>query len=71
MSNTNRLIALGLAPELAEEIANQIAGAPGSVAWANVTGTQAGVETAVAAKPEIVALTSASTAEDIVAALQA
>lgn len=43
----------------------------GSVAWADVTGAQAGVEAAVAAKTEIAALTGSSTAADIVTALKA
>lgn len=48
-----------------------VADAVSSVAWANITGAQAGVEAAVAAKTEIDALTSGSDAADIVAALKA
>lgn len=72
MADVRRLVELGLPPELAKEIAAQIEAAAGStVAWADVTGSQAGVETAVSAKTEIAALTSGSDAAAIVAALQA
>ncbi len=72
MADARRLIELGMVPELAAEVAAQIAAAAGAaVAWGNVTGTQDGVESAVATKTEIAALTSDSDAADIVAALQA
>lgn len=73
MADVRRLVELGMVPELAKEVAAQIEAAAGggSVAWGDVTGTQAGVEAAVAAKTEIAALDSESTAADIVAALQA
>lgn len=70
-SNAERLMRLGVSAELTKELADQIAAAVSAVAWANVTGSQAGVEAAVAAKTEIAALTSGSNAADIVAALQA
>lgn len=72
MANVKRLIELGMPTELAKEVAEQIAAAGGgSVAWGDVTGAQAGVEAAVAAKTQVAALTSGSDAADIVAALQA
>lgn len=71
MADVRRLTALGMAPELATEVADQITTDTASIAWADVTGTQAGVEAAVAAKTEIAALTAGSTAAQIVAALQA
>ena len=72
MADVRRLTALGMSPELATEVAAQIdAAAAATVAWADVTGTQAGVEAAVAAKTEIAALTGSSTAANIVTALQA
>ena len=71
LSNAERLMRLGVSADLAKELADQIAAAVSAVAWANVTGSQAGVEAAVAAKTEIAALTSGSNAADIVAALQA
>lgn len=72
MADVRRLMALGMPGELAKEIAAQIdAAGGGSVAWGDVTGSQAGVEVAVAAKTEIAALTSGSDAAAIVAALQA
>lgn len=71
LSNAERLMRLGVSAELAKELSAQIAEAVSAVAWANVTGSQAGVEAAVAAKAEIAALTSGSNAADIVAALQA
>lgn len=73
MDNAQKLVQLGMPTQLAAELAAQIAaaGTPQAVAWAGVTGTQAGVEAAVAAKTEIAALTGSSTAADIVAALKA
>ena len=72
LSNAERLMRLGVSAELAKELADQIAAASGGpVAWSDVTGSQAGVEAAVAAKTEIAALTSGSDAADIVAALKA
>ena len=72
-STTQKMIVLGLSPELAKVIAEAIteASGGGTVAWADVTGTQAGVETAVKTKTQIAALTSGSDAAAIVAALQA
>lgn len=72
MADVRRLCELGMPTELAKEVARQIdAAAGGSVVWSEISGTQAGVEAAVAAKSEIAALTSSSDAEAIVAALQA
>lgn len=72
MADVRRLMALGMPGELAKEVAAQIdAVVGGSVAWGDVTGAQAGVEAAVAAKTEIAALDGDSTAAEIVAALQA
>lgn len=63
MSNTQRLTALGMSTQLAKETATQLANAAKS--------TDAEIAAAIAAKTEIAALTPASTAADIVAALQA
>ena len=73
LANTRKFTELGLAPELAKAVSDAIdAAASGvTVAWGDVTGTQDGVEVAVAAKTEIAALTGSSTAADIVTALQA
>lgn len=71
MADVRRLVELGMVPELAKEVAAQIDAAVAAVAWANITGAQAGVEAAVAAKTEIAALTGSSTAANIVTALQA
>lgn len=72
MTNAERLAELGMPTELAKEVARQIAAASGgTVEWADVEGTQAGVEVAVANKAAIAALTSGSDAAAIVAALQA
>ena len=62
MADVNRLTALGMAPELAAELASQITAA---------VPTDAEIATAIAEKTEIAALTGASTAADIVTALQA
>lgn len=69
-SLAEQLMRVGMPAEQARLLSEAISGA-GSVAWANVTGTQAGVEAAVAAKNEIAALTGSSDAAAIVAALQA
>jgi len=67
-----KMITQGMSPELAKVVQDAISEATGgTVAWADVTGTQAGVEAAVKAKPAIAALTGSSTAADIVAALKA
>lgn len=71
MADARRLIELGLPPQLATELANQIDGVIGDVPWANISGAQDGVEAAVAAKTEIAALTGSSTADNIVTALKA
>lgn len=72
MTIAAKMISQGMSPELAKIIAAAITeAAGGSVAWADVTGSQAGVEAAVKAKPAIAALTSGSDAAAIVAALQA
>lgn len=71
MTKAEALVHLGMPAELAKQLAAWIESPAASVAWANVTGAQAGVEAAVAAKTEIAALTSGSNAADIVAALQA
>jgi hypothetical protein len=71
MANTKRLIELGLPAELAKEIAAQIDAAVAAVTPAEITGFDAAVEAAVAAKTEIAALTGSSTAANIVTALQA
>lgn len=71
MTKADQLVRIGMPPELAKLLASWIEGGGVSVSWGNVTGTQAGVEAAVAAKAQIAALTSGSSAEDIVAALQA
>lgn len=70
-TNPRKFYGLGMAPELAANVAEAIDGAAGSPDWANINGTQAGVEAAVKAKAAIAALTSGSTAADIVAALKA
>lgn len=61
MANVDRLTALGLPAELAEELVKQISAATSAVAVAE----------ALADKPEIAALTGSSAAADIVTALQA
>lgn len=65
--NVTRLIELGMVPELAKELATQIA----ALAPADIAGFDAAVEEAVADKTEVAALTSGSNAAAIVAALQA
>lgn len=72
LSNAQKFINLGMPADLAKVLAEAIeSSVVDSIAWANVTGSQAGVEAAVAAKTEIAALTSGSDAAAIVAALQA
>jgi hypothetical protein len=63
--NVTRLIELGMVPELAKELATQITAEVGTPY------TDADAVAAVAAKTEIAALDSESTAPDIVTALQA
>lgn len=65
MANARRLVELGMPPELAKEVAAQIAAASGTPY------TDADAVAAVAAKTEIAALTGSSVAADIVTALQA
>ena len=72
------LMRLGMPAELEKQLQEWIEGGSGTVAWGDVTGKPstfpadpATVEAAVAAKTEIAALTSGSSAADIVAALQA
>lgn len=62
MADIRRLTALGMSPELATEVASQIEAA---------TPSAAAIVAAVAAKTEIAALDSDSTAAEIVTALQA
>lgn len=65
--DVRRLVELGMAPELAKELATQIAAETAGVAY-----TDADAVAAVAAKTEIAALVPASaTAEEIATALQA
>lgn len=64
MASAQRLIELGLPPVLAKEISDQIEAAQAAP-------SAAAIEAAIAAKTEIAALTGASTAGDIVTALQA
>lgn len=71
-TNAEKFVALGINPDLAKALSDAILDAVvTTLAWADITGTQAGVEAAVAAKTEIAALTGSSTAADIVTALQA
>lgn len=63
--DARRLVELGMPPELAKEIATQVAAEVGTPY------TDADAEAAIATKTEIAALTGASTAADIVTALQA
>ncbi|MCO5157585.1 MAG: hypothetical protein M9945_12695 [Aquamicrobium sp.] len=72
LSLAEQLQRVGMPGEQAKLLADAIANAGGGpVAWGNITGAQAGVEVAVAAKAQIAALTSGSDAADVVAALQA
>lgn len=76
MADVRRLVELSMVPPLAKEVAAQIdAASGGSVAWDSITGTQAGVEDAVAAKTEIAALAALSgtvgTANDAMTAVPA
>lgn len=61
LTNTEKLINLGMPPELAKAVVEIAAGAY----------TDADAEAAIAAKTEIAALTGGSSAADIVTALQA
>lgn len=65
MADVKRLIELGMPTELAKEVAKQIDAAGGTPY------TDADAVAAVADKTEVAALTSESTAADIVTALQA
>lgn len=73
MDLANKFVQLGMVPALAKAVADAIteAGQEQAVAWADIEGADAGVAAAVAAKTEIAALNSESTAADVVAALQA
>lgn len=71
IADIRKLMAVGVPAEMAKVIDEIVTSSGASIAWADVTGTQAGVEAAVAAKTEIAALTGSSTAADIVAALKA
>lgn len=72
LSLAEKLQRVGMPGEQAKLLADAIANAGGgSVDWGDITGAQAGVEAAVAAKTEIASLTSGSDAADVVAALQA
>ena len=62
MTDVDKLVALGMAPELAATVVSLITAA---------TPTAAEINDAVSAKTEIAALTGASTAANIVTALQA
>lgn len=64
MADVRRLVELGMVPELAKEVAAQIAAAAGEY-------TDADARNAIKTKTEIAALTGSSTAADIVTALQA
>lgn len=71
IADIRKMIGVGVPPEMAKVMDELLTSAGASIAWADVTGTQAGVEAAVKAKPAIAALTSGSDAAAIVAALQA
>lgn len=73
MNLANKLVQLGMVPELAKVVAQAIAeaGETQTVAWGDIEGAQEGVEAAVAAKTEIAALSGGSTAANIVTALKA
>lgn len=66
MADVRRLCELGMAPELAQEVAKQIDAAASGAAY---TDTEA--RNAIKTKTEIAALTGSSTAANIVTALQA
>lgn len=65
MADVRRLVELGMPAELAKEVATQIAAAGGTPY------TDAAARNAIKTKTEVAALTSASDAAAIVAALQA
>lgn len=65
MTNVDKLVALGMAPELAAAVVAQI------TAVSDAIPTASEINDAVSAKTEIAALTSGSNAAAIVAALQA
>lgn len=71
LDGVQTLIVLGMQPELAKAVEALIAAQVAAITPADITGFDAAVETAVADKTEIAALTGASTAADIVTALQA
>ena len=71
LSNAEKFVNLGMPTQLAVVVAEAIAAGPSSVAWSSITGSAAGVSIAVKDKAQINALTSSSTAADIVAALKA
>lgn len=65
MTNVDKLVALGMAPELAAAVVAQIAAVSADIPTASE------INAAVSAKTQIAALTSGSDAAAIVAALQA
>jgi hypothetical protein len=71
LTGVQTLINLGMQPELAKAVDALVTAAVGAITPADITGFDAAVETAVADKTEIAALTGASDAAAIVAALQA
>lgn len=71
IADIRKLIGAGVPPETAKVIDELLTASGASIAWGDVTGTQAGVEAAIKAKTQIAALTGSSTAADIVAALKA
>lgn len=70
-SNAQKLAASGVPWPVAKQLGAEIDTGPSALPWANVTGTQPGVEDAVAAKTQIAALSGSSTAAEIVTALKA
>lgn len=72
IADIRKMMAVGVPAETAKVIDELLTSAGASIAWADVIGTQAGVEAAVKAKPAIAALVAATaTAEEIVNALKA
>lgn len=66
MADVRRLCELGMAPELAKEVAAQITAAAAGVAY-----TDTNARNAIKTKTQVAALTGSSDAAAIVAALQA
>lgn len=71
LSNAEKLVNLGFPTQQAVLLQAMIAEAVAAVTPEDIAGFDAAVEAAVAAKTEIAALTGASTAANIVTALQA